>query len=344
MSEQDKAEEKRLAAEKAKEAAKAKAAAAAKAKAAAAAKAKATAEATSGEEPEPNFEPDVYKEQTSESVDQADDKAKAAAAAKAKAAAAAKAKAAAAAKAKAQAGDSAETDNDDKAKAAAAAKAKAAAAAKAKASRNAAATDGEGGSDADEKAKAIAIAKAKAAAAAKAKASKAETAGEEEEPKKPSINQPTLDKYIKVISENIGEDVIEESYINELSKGVPTLVFKNERWFEVAQFLKHNEQLAFDYLSSLHGTDFETHMEVYIHFYSFKEKHSLAVRVKVDRDEPKIASVTPIWSGADWPERESYDLLGIQFEGHPNMTRILLSDDWVGYPLRKDYEQHDEEV
>jgi NADH-quinone oxidoreductase subunit C len=348
MSEQDKTEEKRLAAEKAKEAAKAKAAAAAKAKAAAAAKAKATEEATSGEEPEPNFEPDVYKEQTSESVDQADDKAKAAAAAKAKAAAAAKAKAAAAAKAKAQAEggtDQASTEpagDDDKAKAAAAAKAKAAAAAKAKASRNAAV--GEGGSEADEKAKAIAIAKAKAAAAAKAKASKAETTSEEEEPKQPSINQPTLDKYVKVISENIGEDVIDESYINELSKEVPTLVIKNERWFEVAQFLKHNEQLAFDYLSSLHGTDFETHMEVYAHFYSFKEKQSLAVRVKADRQEPKIASVTPIWSGADWPERESYDLLGIQFEGHPNMTRILLSDDWVGYPLRKDYEQHDEEV
>ncbi|WP_199900105.1 NADH-quinone oxidoreductase subunit C [Caldalkalibacillus mannanilyticus] len=85
-------------------------------------------------------------------------------------------------------------------------------------------------------------------------------------------------------------------------------------------------------------------MEVYFHFYSYKEKHSLAVRVKTEREQATIASITPIWFGADWPERETYDLLGIVFEGHPNLTRILLPDDWVGYPLRKDYEQHDEEV
>lgn len=339
MSEENKAEEKRVAAEKAKAAAKA--AAAAKAKVKTKAQESETVEgSTLEDESEPNFEPDVYKESTpennpenntnqhnerakvSDNTDDVDAKAKAAAAAKAKAGASAKAKAAA--------------------------KAKTAAAAKAKA--GAATSEGENASDdADEKAKAkakaIAIAKAKAAAAAKAKTAKTEGAEEKEaEPEIPSINQPYLDKYLKVIKDNIGEDVIEESYINKLAKDVPTLLIKNERWFEVAQFLKHNEKLAFDYLSSLHGTDFETHMEVYIHFYSFKEKQSLAIRVKADRDEPRVASVTPIWSGANWPERESYDLLGIHFEGHPNMTRILLSDDWVGYPLRKDYEQHDEEV
>lgn len=253
----------------------------------------------------------------------AEEKARAAAEAKAKAAAAAKAKAAAAAKAKA----------------AAAAKAKAAAEAKAKA--------GEGAATDDEKAKAIAAAKAKAAAAAKARAKAAaggQEAAESEKPKEPSVNQPYLDKYVKVITDNIGADVIEEAYINELGKEVPTLVIKRERWFEVAQFLRNNEQLAFDYLSNLHGTDFETHMETYYHFYSYKEKQSIAIRVKLDRDNPSVASITPIWAGANWPEREAYDLLGITFEGHPNLTRILLPDDWVGHPLRKDYVQHDEEV
>lgn len=147
-----------------------------------------------------------------------------------------------------------------------------------------------------------------------------------------------------MIKENIGEDVIEEAYINPLAKDVPTLVIRNDRWFEVAQFLKHNEQLAFDYLSDLHGSDFETHMETYYHFYSYKEKQSLAVKVKMDRDGAEVASITPIWEGANWPEREAYDLLGIRFKGHPNLTRILLTDDWVGHPLRKDYEQYDEEV
>lgn len=268
-------------------------------------------------------------------------KAKAAAAAKAKAAAAAKAKAAAQAKAgggAADAGDDA--DAKAKAKAAAVAKAKAAAAAKMKAAGGGAASD-----DDKAKAKAAAIAKAKAAAAAKAKAAGGtEAAAPVEKVEEPSPNQPYLDKYVKVIHENLGEDVLEDYYINKLSKDVPTLVVKADTYYKVAQFLKHNEQLAFDYLSNMHGSDFETHFEVYNHFYSYKNRQSVALRVKIDREKAEIDSLTSLWEGINWPERETYDLLGITFTGHPNMTRILLPDDWVGYPLRKDYKPHDEEV
>lgn len=288
---------------------KAKAAAAAKAKAAVAAK----AEVAAG------------------SVDDSEDKTKAAAAAKAKAAAAAKAKAAAAAKAKVAAGSA---DDSDKAKAAAAAKAKAAAAAKARAAV------GTGGAADDEKAKAIAAAKAKAAAAAKAKAagtSSARAAVAEEE-EKPSPNQPYLDKYVKVIGDHLGQDVLEESYINRLSKDVPTLVVKKESYYKTAEFLKYNEQLGFDYLSEIHGTDFQTHMEVYAHLYSYKNHQSVALKVKIDRDQPVIDSLVQLWPGADWPECEAYDLLGIQFNGHPNLHRIMMGEDWVGHPLRKDYD------
>jgi NADH-quinone oxidoreductase subunit C len=66
--------------------------------------------------------------------------------------------------------------------------------------------------------------------------------------------------------------------------------------------------------------------------------------VKIDRDEPTIESLQPIWAGANWPECEAYDLLGIKFTGHPNLHRIMLGEDWVGYPLRKDYEPYDVEV
>ncbi|MFE4520920.1 NADH-quinone oxidoreductase subunit C [Cytobacillus firmus] len=294
--------------------AKQKAAAAAKAKAAAAAKAKAAAQA--------------------KQAGGDDEKAKAIAAAKAKAAAAAKAKAAAQAK---QAGG-----DDEKAKAIAAAKAKAAAAAKAKL---AAAGKADGAAD-DEKAKAIAAAKAKAAAAAAAKAkaagSKADTEPAAE--KAPSVNQPYLDKYVKVIEENLGSDVLEEYYINHLSKEVPTLVARAESYFKLAEFLKYNEQLGFDYLSELHGTDFETHMEVYAHLYSYKKRQSVALKVKIDRDEPVIDSLQPLWAGANWPECETYDLLGIKFKGHPNLYRIMLGEDWIGHPMRKDYEPYDVEV
>jgi NADH-quinone oxidoreductase subunit C len=153
-----------------------------------------------------------------------------------------------------------------------------------------------------------------------------------------------LDKYVKVISENLGSDVLADSYINKLSKDVPTLVVKRESYYKVAQFLKYNELLGFDYLSELHGTDFETHMEVYAHLYSYKNRQSVAFKVKIDRDEPTIESLQPVWAGADWPECEAFDLLGIKFTGHPNLHRIMLGEDWVGHPLRKDYEPYDVEV
>ena len=119
---------------------------------------------------------------------------------------------------------------------------------------------------------------------------------------------------MKVITEHLGPDVLEDSYINKLSKDVPTLVAKRDTYFKVAQFLKYNELLGFDYLSELHGTDFETHMEVYVHLYSYKNRQSVALKVKIDRSEPTIESLQPLWAGAEWPECEAYDLLGIKFQ------------------------------
>ncbi|MES5929552.1 NADH-quinone oxidoreductase subunit C [Bacillus cereus group sp. MG9] len=290
----------------------------AKAKAAAAAKAKAAALAK-------------QKREGSEEVTD-EEKAKA----KAKAAAAAKAKAAVLAKQKREGSEEVTDEEKAKAKAVAAAKAKAAALAKQKASQ------GEGDSG-DEKAKAIAAAKAKAAAAARAKGSvnKIEDELQQEEP---SVNQPYLNRYVEVVKERVGEYALVDSYINKLSKDVPTLVAEPSKYYEVMELLRFHEGLAFDYMSELHATDFVTHMEVYVHLFSYGKKQSVAVKLKLDREAPQVQSVTPLWKGADWPERETYDLLGIVFEGHPNLSRILMPDDWVGYPLRKDYEPYDVEV
>jgi NADH-quinone oxidoreductase subunit C len=85
-------------------------------------------------------------------------------------------------------------------------------------------------------------------------------------------------------------------------------------------------------------------MEVYVYLHSYKRKHGIAIKVKLDREQPEVQSVSDIWEGANWPERETYDLLGIQFIGHPKLERILLPETWVGYPLRKDYVQFDEGV
>nr|WP_084544552.1 NADH-quinone oxidoreductase subunit C [Geobacillus proteiniphilus] len=245
--------------------------------------------------------------------------------AKKKAAAAAKARAAALAKQKA-----AEASGDDdelaKQKAAAAAKAKAAAAAKARAAALAKQQGGAG----DEGAK------QKAAAAARAKAEEADRA--------PSPNDPLLEKYVRIIHEHLGPDVLEDAYINRLAKDVPTLVVKKEAYYKVAELLKGHEQLRFDYLSELHGTDFQTHMEVYVHLYSYPNRQPVALKVKIERDNPEVDSLVPLWPGANWPECEAYDLLGIRFHGHPNLIRIFLGEQWVGHPLRKDYEPYDAEV
>jgi NADH-quinone oxidoreductase subunit C len=343
--------------------AKKKAAAVAKAKAAAAAKRKAMELAGGSGPAEDTAAPNAPTEPEAPVSADGDDlaKKKAAAVAKAKAAAAAKKKAmeltgGEATKAETAEGDNASAGDDAKAKAAAAAKAKAVAVAKAKAAAAAKAKAGAGadsdsapaGGD-DEKAKAIAAAKAKAVAAAKAKAAAA-AGGKADAPAapaaetKPSVNQAFLDKYVKVITEHLGADVLEDSYINKLSKDVPTLVAKRDTYYKVAQFLKYNELLGFDYLSELHGSDFETHMEVYVHLFSYKNRQSVALKVKIDRSEPTIESLQPLWAGAEWPECEAYDLLGIKFPGHPDLRRILLGEDWVGHPLRKDYEPYDVEV
>ncbi|MFF2590013.1 NADH-quinone oxidoreductase subunit C [Peribacillus butanolivorans] len=256
--------------------------------------------------------------------------------AKQKAAAAAKAKAAALARKK-ELVSKEEDPEKAKAKAIAAAKAKAAALAKKKE------LVGKEEDPEKAKAKAIAAAKAKAAAAAKTRA-RVEGSTEVHTPDEPSPNQSILDQIVQAIERSLGQGALTDYYINNLSKDVPTLVAKPDTYFQIAKILRYDEQLNFHYLSELHGTDFETHMEIYVHLYSFNTNHSAALKVKLDRDSPVVPSLVPLWSGANWPECEAYDLLGILFQGHPDLKRILLGEDWIGYPLRKDYQPYDVEV
>jgi NADH-quinone oxidoreductase subunit C len=165
-----------------------------------------------------------------------------------------------------------------------------------------------------------------------------------EEPQEPSPKQPLLDAFVKRITEQAGKEAVEESYINRPNGHLPTIVVKNEKWRDVAGVLREDETLSFDYLVNVSGVDYEDHMEVVYHFESLSHKHRLCVRVKTDREDPSVASVTDIWSGANWDEREIYDLLGIQFPGHPNLKRILMPENWVGHPLRKDYEPVDPDI
>ncbi len=110
------------------------------------------------------------------------------------------------------------------------------------------------------------------------------------------------------------------------------------RWAEAAGFLKTTADLDFDYLACLGGTDDLANFWVVVHLYSIRRNHRAVLKAKLDRTAPAIASLCGTWAGADWHEREAYDMYGIVFDGHPDLRRILLPEDWPGYPLRKDYD------
>jgi len=114
---------------------------------------------------------------------------------------------------------------------------------------------------------------------------------------------------------------------------------------EICRFVATDPAFGLDYLSFVSAVDFPEHkrMEVVYHLFSFTHGHELLLKVRVPREDPRVPTVTGIWPGADWHERETYDLLGVTFEGHPNLRRIMMTDDWVGHPLRKDYVFEDPE-
>ena len=116
------------------------------------------------------------------------------------------------------------------------------------------------------------------------------------------------------------------------------VLVKSESIFEVCRFLNQTAGLDFDYLVNLTGVDYLNYLEVVYHLVSMKHNHSLVLKTRCyDREQPAVPSVTPIWEGANLQEREVYDLLGIRFEGHPDMKRIFLWEGFQGHPLRRDY-------
>jgi NADH-quinone oxidoreductase subunit C len=117
-----------------------------------------------------------------------------------------------------------------------------------------------------------------------------------------------------------------------------TVLVKSESLFEVTEYLKNHPELDFDYLSSITAIDYYDYFELVYQLISLKHNHSLVLKTRCyDRDKPTVPSVVGLWRGADFQEREIYDLMGINFTGHPNLKRIFLWEGFEGYPLRKDY-------
>ncbi len=116
----------------------------------------------------------------------------------------------------------------------------------------------------------------------------------------------------------------------------PAIVVKAGNLVEVAKHLRDEE--GYDYCSSITGVDYPDRFEVVYHLYSMeKEGGPVILKVQAAREDPEVPSVVSLWPGADWQEREVWDLMGIRFAGHPNLKRILMWEGFEGHPLRKDF-------
>lgn len=151
-----------------------------------------------------------------------------------------------------------------------------------------------------------------------------------------------LTKIKNILTSRFGN----ESIVDEELQGLqPALVIHRDFLRAVCKELKENQDTWFDFLSCISGVDYGVNegFGVVYHLASIPYKTQLTLKVKLDnlRERstlPSIDSVSTIWRTADWHEREAYDLVGIFFNDHPDLRRILLPDDWSGYPLRKDYQ------
>ena len=138
----------------------------------------------------------------------------------------------------------------------------------------------------------------------------------------------------KEIAEKLEEklpDSLEDS-------GDDYLLVKPASLLAVAEYLKNTKSLNFDYFNYVTAVDYYSHFEVVYRLESVPHNHSIVLKTRCyDRDNPSVPSVSGLWQGAKFQEREVYDLMGIKFEGHPNLKRMFLWDGFEGHPLRKDF-------
>lgn len=136
------------------------------------------------------------------------------------------------------------------------------------------------------------------------------------------------------LRERFAADVVE---VKEF-RGEVTVTVKKENIVAICEFLKSS--LGYNMLTDVTAVDFlgtSPRFQVVYNMYSIPAKDRLRVKALVEEGDASIATVTGVWSSANWLEREVFDLFGITFTGHPDLRRILMTDDWVGHPLRKDY-------
>ncbi|HEX5417698.1 MAG TPA: NADH-quinone oxidoreductase subunit C [Chloroflexota bacterium] len=153
------------------------------------------------------------------------------------------------------------------------------------------------------------------------------------------------DPVLARVQEHFGDRLIELG----LDGDCPAFVIDREGLIELVTFLKDEPDLGFDRLSDLCAVDYlelerTPRFGIVYHLYAAAQHRYARIRVPVDEDDAVVPSLTAVWPGANWFEREAFDQYGIEFSDHPDLKRILNPDDWEGYPLRKDYEHTPEAV
>jgi NADH-quinone oxidoreductase subunit C len=131
-------------------------------------------------------------------------------------------------------------------------------------------------------------------------------------------------------------EIIPAATFDETGEWLNVLVEAKD-WLPLAKQLRNTSELDFDFLFSVTGVDWKSHFSVVYHLRSLQHGHIVVVKAKVDRANPEIDTVCQIWKTAELNEREVFDLFGIKFLHHPDLRRLFLTDEWEGYPLRKDY-------
>jgi NADH-quinone oxidoreductase subunit C len=133
-----------------------------------------------------------------------------------------------------------------------------------------------------------------------------------------------------------GDDILAA----EEEHGHQAVTVSSGRYREIAEFLRDDATLSFDFFDFLAGVDFTPKgggYQVVVHLYSTRHNHHVRLKVECDADDPRCPTLSDLWHGASWHEREAWELFGIDFDGHPHLVKLLLPEQFEGHPLRKDF-------
>jgi len=137
-------------------------------------------------------------------------------------------------------------------------------------------------------------------------------------------------KEIVIAYMPVAEVIADKQFLN--------ITVNDDQIHNLAKFLKNSPETCFDYLFCESAIDYNDHFMMVYHLDSTKYRHQIVIKTKItNRETPIVDSVCDIWIGAEYHEREIFDLFGIHFNNHPDLRKIFLDNDWVGFPLRKDY-------